>query len=226
MIGTRMARKRGGGGRALCLVAALALGLTGLACQDAPTAVDGGSATDALYKPGGGGGKPGGGGGGSATLEFLATMGSGAMPDFVAAAQPVSGGLKRTLLKASGPYTFTVQFDAADLATCEDGGARLAGVLGTHTGTVEVNVDRRSLADDPTYGVVVNFETTLGGHDYFLTTGRGMNELVEGSGGATVSKTAGFIRIVEDGDYGVWCPARDGFDGTNGVVDFEFVFAE
>lgn len=222
MIGTRMARKRGGGGRALCLVAALALGLTGLACQDAPTAVDGGSATDALYKrPGGGGG-----GGGSTTLEFLDTMGGGAMPDFVAAVQPVSGGLKRTLLKASGPYSFTVQFDAADIATCEDGGARLAGLLGTHTGTVEVNVDRRSLANDPTYGVVVNFEATLGGHDYFLTTGRGMNELVETGGGATVRKSGGFIRIVEDGDYGVWCPPRDGFDGTNGVVDFEFVFAE
>lgn len=220
MIGTRMARKRGDGGRALCLVAAIALGLTGLACQDTPTAVDGGSATDALFK------KPGGDTGGSTTLEFLATMSGGVMPDFVAAAQPVSGGLKRTLLKASGPYSFTVQFDAADLATCEDGGARLAGLLGTRTGTVEVNVNRRSLADNPTYGVVVNFETTLDGHDYFLTTGRGLNELVEGSGGATVRKSGGFIRIVEDGDYGVWCPARDGFDGTNGVVDFEFVFAE
>jgi hypothetical protein len=220
MIESRIGRRRGGAGRALCLAAALGFGLAGLACEDAPTATDGISQTDALYK------KPGGQPGGSTTLEFLATLSGVSSPDFVAGSQPVSGGLRRTSLKASGPYTFTVQFDAADLATCEDGGARLAALLGTHSGTVEVNVDRRSLTNDPTYGVVVNFETTLGGHDYFLTTGRGMNELIEGSGGATVSKTAGFIRIVEDGDLGVWCPERNGFDGTNGMVDFEFVFAE
>ena len=89
-----------------------------------------------------------------------------------------------------------------------------------------MNVDLRSLGDDPTHGVVANFETTLAGHDYFLTTGRGVNQLVEGSTGVTVRKSGGFIRIVEDGDFGVWCPARDGFDGTNGMVDFEFVFAE
>jgi hypothetical protein len=89
-----------------------------------------------------------------------------------------------------------------------------------------VNVDLRSLAGDPVYGVVVNFETTTGGHDYFLTTGQGLNQLVKGSGGATVRKTGGFIRIVQDGDFGVWCPARDGSVVTDGVVDFEFVFAE
>ena len=104
MIGPWIGREREAAGRALCLAAALTFGLAGLACEDAPMAVDGGSATGALYKPGGGGGKPGGGdGGGGATLEFLATMGGGATPDFVAAAQPVSGGLKRTLLRTSGP---------------------------------------------------------------------------------------------------------------------------
>jgi hypothetical protein len=220
----RIGRRRAGAGPALCLGAALAFGLAGVACQEAPTGTDGGTETAGLFKPGGGGGKPGG-DGGSATLEFLSTMSDGSSPVFVADAQPVSGGLRKTSLKASGPYTLTIQFDAADLATCDDGGARLGALLGTHEGTIEVNVDRRSLADDPIYGVVVNFETTFGGHDYFLTTGQGLNELTETVDGAVVRKAGGFVRIVEDGDYGVWCPARDGSVVTDGVVDFEFVFA-
>lgn len=224
MTRNRIGRRRGGAGTALCLGATLAFGLAGVACHDVPTSTDGVTESDGLFKPGGG--KPGGDDGGSATLEFLATMSDGSTPVFVAAAQPVSGGLRRTSLKASGAYTLTIQFDAADLATCDDGGARLAGLLGTHDGTIEVNVDRRALASDPIFGVVVNFETTSGGHDYFLTTGQGLNELAEESGGATVRKSGGFVRIVEDGDYGVWCPTRDGSPATDGVVDFEFVFAE
>lgn len=216
-------------GRAICLGGAMAFGLVGLACQDSPTAADDGSESVALFKPGGGGGgKPGGkpGGGGQATLDFLETMSNGATPDYVAAEQQASGGIRKNSVSASGPYTMDIQFSAADLATCEDGGARLAGLLGTHEGTVVIDVNRRALATDPTVGVVVNFETTVDGSDYFLTTGNGLNQLTAGNGSVTVRKTAGFIRIVEDGDLGVWCPARNVFDGTNGVVDFEFVFAE
>ncbi|MCL7979799.1 MAG: hypothetical protein M8865_07835 [marine benthic group bacterium] len=230
MFAAGIGRDGGGAGRTLCLAAALTFGLAGLACDDAPTAADGTSVTDALYKPGKGGGKPGADDPPpdetSPTLEFLASMSNGATPVFVGAAQPVSGGLKRNSLKATGSYTLTIQFEAADLATCDDGGARLAGLLGAHDGTIEVNVDRRALASDPNFGVVVNFETTLAGHDYFLTTGQGLNTLTEEGSGATVRKTGGFIRIVEDGDYGVWCPTRDGSVVTDGVVDFEFVFAE
>ncbi|MGW8282992.1 MAG: hypothetical protein ACWGON_06800 [Gemmatimonadota bacterium] len=212
--------------RAICLGGAIAFSLAGLACQDSPTAADDGSESVALFKPGGGaGGKPGG-GGSSATLDFLETMSNGAAPDYVAAEQPASGGIRRNSVKASGPYTLTLQFSAADLSTCEDGGSRLAGLLGTRDGSVVVDVNRGALADDPTVGVVVNFETTVGGNDYFLTTGNGLNQLTEGNGSVTVRKTGGFIRITENGDYGVWCPARSVFDGTNGVVDFEFVFAE
>lgn len=211
--------------RAICLGGAIAFGLAGLACQDSPTAAHDGSEAAALYKKGGGGGKPGD-GGGSATLDFLETMSNGATPDYVAAEQPATGGIRRKSVKAGGPYTLTLQFSAADLASCEDGGSRLAGLLGTHDGTVAIDVNRGALADDSTVGVVVNFEATVGGNDYFLTTGNGLNQLTEGNGSVTVRKTGGFIRITENGDYGVWCPARNVFDGTNGVVDFEFVFAE
>jgi hypothetical protein len=212
--------------RAICLGGAIAFGLVGLACQDAPTAAGDGSESVTLFKkPGGGGGKPGG-GGSSATLDFLETMSNGATPDFVAAEQPASGGIRRKNVKANGPYTLTLQFSDADLDTCEDGGDRLAGLLGTQDGTVVVDVNRGALAKDPTVGVVVNFEATVGGSDYFLTTGNGLNQLTEGNGSVTVRKTGGFIRVVQDGDLGVWCPDRRDFDGTNGVVDFEFVFAE
>ena len=197
----------------------LAFGLVGLACHEAPSEPEPDAESTILYKP-----KPD--EGSQATLDFLEAMSNGASPDYVSDEQPASGSIRRNKIAVSGPYALTIQFSPADLATCEDGGARLAGLLGMHDGAVDISVDRRALAGDPTLGVVVNFETTVGGSDYFLTTGRGMNVLSVDGEAATVRKTAGFIRIVEDGDLGVWCPARSVFDGTNGVVDFEFVFTE
>lgn len=129
--------------------------------------------------------------------------------DYESASQTVRGTNTRSIIDGGGSFQLTLSFDAV---TCkpapgsrlkEDDGRleRLQTLLQPLRGTLGVRVDKKFNS------VVVNFtyideSGAVGdpGDEFFLTTGGGVNSIVEGPTATTVSKTGGYVRINRNGD--------------------------
>ena len=122
--------------------------------------------------------------------------------DYNSVLQPVKGNnTNKNIMILESPFWLTLGFLSEELTECVGESSKdylsfLQSQPQPLNGLLEIYVDKKGVVSTGgTRGVVVNFTVQVGGYEYFLTTGHGMNTVEEYPTHTIVTKTGGFIRI-------------------------------